>query len=233
MTGNSADISVEGPNASAVAKNVVSTLGVAAEDVEDVNVTFSFDSGDETTVTIDGDGAVAGVIAQQMIGGIDWDAHTATGIDASLGEAEGADSGESDANGDDESDADEDDAEAFQPHVSPLGGGVDPDTVQFPQTPPGRLSEDTHVHAAGQLLREHRDVLNKGWATLGGLADFAGEDLTESQLRSALSRLFRRRGLVVRRKDDTADALAYEYHPTTQLVEELHRLGEYDAEELG
>lgn len=221
MTGNDATIEVNGSAAHTIAANILSSLGIDAEDISEADIDVGFET--ETTISLHADGPLAGVLAAQMVQGIEWDEHTATSVSASF--MEGDDAGPAPA-GDDAGDPAP--PAAYRPHVTPLVDSVDPEYVEFPSNEPGRLRENTHLHVVAHLLKEWYEVVDdEEWATTEDIADFAGDDMTHSQVTSALSRLFVSKGLAVRQQVPGAQSRKYAYHPTKQLVEEVERLGDY------
>jgi hypothetical protein len=72
MTRNTADMTLSGPLARQMARNVLSTPGLDPADVERMSVSMSIEDG--TGVSVVADGPLAGAIVAQMFNGVDWDA---------------------------------------------------------------------------------------------------------------------------------------------------------------
>lgn len=229
VTGNTATFKVDGPAAHTLAKNLLSNLGMTAEDIDGGSVDITFGGDHETEVSIEAEGPLAGIVLAGMTGGIPFEENEAVAIDATF--IEEASDG-SDADGDGEaggSDAD-DEPVSYQPQVTPLVGKVNPEYVHFPSAGPARLNKNTKLHAVGALLLEWYDTVDDTYVSSNTLGDFAGDEFTTQQVQGSLSRLFVDKGLVVRRQRKGGRGRSYEYHPTQQLREEVERLGEYDLD---
>lgn len=236
MTGTTASFEVDGEAAHSMAQSIASSLDVDADDIADVDIELVFNGDGETDITIEGSGPQAGALVSEMVGHIDWSHHHAVAVSGDFSEL---DAGGDD--GDDDGDDDDDDrsksgsrtSNAFKPQISPLTGKVDPEYVEFPGDSPGRIRENTLLHAGASLLYEWHNVMDAEWVHGDAFTEFAGGDLTDQQAGGVLSRLFREKGLLVRRQVEGAVSLKYEYHPTQQLVEEVERLGDFDADAVG
>lgn len=224
MTGNSATVTVDGPAAHQITSNLLANVGMTAADIELATVSATIgEDGPPTEVSIDADGPLAGLVVAQMLSGVKWDEHTATAIDATFEEPEV----QTEAEGKDVDDEERESATGWQPHVTPLVEKVNPSTVEFPESKPDRLRENTQIHAVGSLLVEYFGDSGGQWATTEDLVEFADGALSKSQVQSALSGIFTRKGLTVRRQVQNAGTWKYEHVPTKQLSEEIDRLGHY------
>lgn len=227
MSSNNATFEVDGPAAHQIAKNILTNLGMDIEAIEEVDMGLEFNGKGTTSIDIDADGPLAGVLVAQMVKGVEWDDHTATAIDATFREVQTEDDS---ASGDTDDTSGSQSNGPYKPQVTPLVDKVDPEYVEFPGNEPGRMRENTQAHIGACLLVEWYETMDGKWVNNRELSDFAGDDLTYKQLQSVMSRLFVNKGLTVRRQARGADKRMYEYHPTKQLVEEVERLGEYDSE---
>jgi hypothetical protein len=228
MADTIARIEIHGDGAKATCNHVLSNLSVTADSIEGVDIDVTVANGSDTTVSLTADGPLASIVAKAMMEGVEWSDHDVAAIMASV---EGADGGESNDGESDDADgtADRSSSDPYRPQVTPMVDKVDPEYVEFPGEAPGRIRENTYAHAACDALARWYEANDADWATSKQLASEMDSALKVGQLSTALSSLFRRMGLLVRRQLDSAGNVAYEYHPTKQLFEEFERLGPYPS----
>lgn len=228
MTGTNASIEVEGSAAANIARELLNALGIPPSDIGEADLKMVVNGDGETEVVFAADGPRAGDITADMIGGVEWADFEVHSIDAAVAEREEP----ALPAGDDEEATTQPTVGVYQPQVTPLVGKVDPEYVEFPGEDPGRIRENTQLHVIGKALMDWYEDHDEAWVGTIPLAEYESNPLTENQTQSAASRLFRHKGLTVRRQQSHAQGRKYEYHPTKQLAEEIERLGEYATESV-
>jgi hypothetical protein len=228
MTGNTANIEVAGSAAANIARGLLNGLGIPPSDIEAADITVVVNGDGDTEVALVADGPNAGDITAEMFGGVEWDDYEVASIDADVTERDEPAAPSTT----DEDTSSSPGSSGFQPQVTPLAGKVDPQYVGFPGEPPGRIREHTQLHVIADILMEWYADHDADWVSGGALAEYEPNPLSETQTQNGSSRLFRNKGLVVRRQQPEGDGRKYEYHPTKQLSEEATRLGEYSMPDV-
>lgn len=230
MDGTEANVSVSGPGANTIAENLLSAAGIQTGHVgeADIEVAVVDSEGNSTVLTVGCGGPNTGELLRESLGNIDWSEYNVESVSAEVAHNDDATADEGDTDGGDDDGDDGDDDSDVANQITPYVESVNPEAVEYPATQPGRIRAGTLQHLVAELLLDARDILDIEWVSANKLSDFAGDDVKLRQAQNQLSKLFVQKGFVVRRKDKDSGTKAYEYNPSRELAQEVHRIGDHD-----
>lgn len=209
MSDNYAEIDVSGPASKHIANSVIGSLGVAVDEVSEIEVTLTTENGDDTVTQFASEGPHAGRIARSMIGSLDHDETPPSAITVRLrtDAQERDDDSSDDSNGRAPADKDtlEKQREAALGTTRNVENGRESKGNFLPEPrvdEPVPVGNGTRLHEALQLLeRYHEEHGDDAWATANELYRFGGEDFPHAEsLGASLSPVFLDHALVEREK---------------------------------